>query len=74
VLADGAVVGRIFKANAARSVRGQTARRCVTYLTHGDRAPALSILSGGCDWRGARADAVACAVAVGVGGKNELAA
>jgi hypothetical protein len=21
----------------------------VTYLTHGDRAPALSILSGGCD-------------------------
>jgi len=57
-----------------RSVRGQTARRCVTYLTHGDRAPALSILSGGCDWMGARADEVACAVAVGVGGKNELAA
>jgi hypothetical protein len=31
-------------------------------------------LSGGCDRMGARADAVACAVAVGVGGKNELAA
>jgi hypothetical protein len=39
-----------------------------------DRAPALSILSGGCDWMGARADEVASAVAVGVGGKNELAA